>query len=113
MTARAYVQYDFAFMGGVSIHLGMKMPDGRIAIIKPNEDVPGTVNLSPAGIHAPLDPGDSSYHQPTLRITEDLARALLDALAAHYGGTTDVLTLRKDYLDERARVDRMINHLIR
>jgi hypothetical protein len=48
---------------------------------------------------------------PTLRMPEHVARALLDALAAHFGGTSEVQTLRKDYMAERARVDKMIDHL--
>lgn len=49
---------------------------------------------------------------PSLRMDDDMARALLDALAAHYGGTSDVQTLRKDYLAERARVDKLIDRLV-
>lgn len=48
---------------------------------------------------------------PTLRLPEDMARALLDALSRHFGGSTDVQTLRGDYLAERKRVDTFIAHL--
>ncbi len=47
-----------------------------------------------------------------MRIPEDIAKALLEALAEHFGGTGDTRTLRKDYDAERARVDRLVNHLI-
>ena len=49
---------------------------------------------------------------PALVIPQDAARALLDALAQHFGGTGDTRQLRKDYDAERTRVDKMINHLI-
>nr|MDT0660843.1 hypothetical protein [Micromonospora sp. DSM 115978] len=52
-----------------------------------------------------------SQGAPTLRIPEEMARALLDALSAHFGGTSEVMTLRADYRAERDRVDRMINYL--
>lgn len=46
-----------------------------------------------------------------LRITELVAKALLEALAEHFGGTGDTRTLRKDYEAERARVDRLLEKL--
>lgn len=55
---------------------------------------------------------DQSVHTPpTLRMPEDMARSLLDALSRHFGGSTDVQTLRGDYLAERKRVDIFIAHL--
>lgn len=53
----------------------------------------------------PVDPGEDP---PTITIPDEVARALLDALAAHYGGTGDTRQLRRDYDAERARVDRLI-----
>lgn len=53
----------------------------------------------------PVDTG------PTLRLPGELGRVLLDALATHYGGASDLRTLRADYLAERARVDRLIERL--
>lgn len=49
---------------------------------------------------------------PTMRLTDGMARALLDALVQHYGGHSNLLSLRRDYDAERARVDKMIAHLI-
>lgn len=43
-----------------------------------------------------------------LRITEDVAKSLLEALAEYFGGTGDTRQLRKDYEAERARVDKLI-----
>jgi hypothetical protein len=53
----------------------------------------------------PFEPGEDP---PTITIPDEVARALLDALSAHYGGTGDTRALRRDYDAERARVDRLI-----
>lgn len=52
------------------------------------------------------------YTEPSLTMPEPMARALLDGLAAHFGGTGELLTLRRDYEAERKRVDQMIDALI-
>lgn len=46
-----------------------------------------------------------------LRVSYDMARALYEALAKHFGGAPETATLRKDYEAERARVDVFITHL--
>lgn len=47
-----------------------------------------------------------------LRIDEEIARALYEALADYFGGAGhDTRALRKDYDAERARVDKFIAHL--
>lgn len=50
--------------------------------------------------------------KPTIRLPDDIARALLDALAQHYGGTSEAITLRRDYDHERGRVDQFIRYLL-
>jgi hypothetical protein len=75
--------------------------DGTFSIVKPAELVVQR-----------LEPDAAAAHQdPFLRIEDDMARAVLDALAAHYGGTLDARQLRKDYEAERRRVDKMIDRL--
>lgn len=49
---------------------------------------------------------------PTLFLPDSHARALLDALSAYYGGTSDTRSLRRDYDAERARVDKMLAALL-
>ena len=49
---------------------------------------------------------------PTLKLGEDEARALLDALVRHYSGASDVQALRRDYDDERKRVDVLTSALV-
>ncbi|MEV4672721.1 hypothetical protein AB0K34_13785 [Actinomadura sp. NPDC049382] len=45
---------------------------------------------------------------PTLQLGDSEARALLEALARHYGGASDTRTLRADLDYERRRVDELI-----
>lgn len=47
----------------------------------------------------------------TLILPTDMARALLDALAVHFGGTGTARELRADYNHERGRVDKLITTL--
>ena len=49
--------------------------------------------------------------QPTFTLTDGEARALLEALTRHYHGAEDTRALRRDYDDERKRVDRLIGDL--
>lgn len=97
MTDQAFVQFDHMRLG-VSILL-VDDRGGRRAIGQPTDIVFQDIE------------DEAVYREPTLRLPESMARALLDALAAHFGGTGEVQTLRKDYLAERARVDKMIDHL--
>lgn len=46
--------------------------------------------------------------EPTLRLNDEAARALLDELQRHYQGATDLQTVRGDLLHERERVDKML-----
>jgi len=56
-----------------------------------------------------VEPGRADV--PTLSIPLDMARALLDALSAHFGGSGAGRELRGDYLHERGRVDNLIQTL--
>ena len=56
---------------------------------------------------------DEAVTPPALCIPTDAARALYDALAQHFGGTSNSKQLRADYDAERARVDKLINNLIK
>lgn len=99
MTDQAYISPD-RLRRGVAVHLVRHLGDDRAR------------QLVPTGEWVELDPNIANDIAPTLRIDDAMARALLDALAAHFGGTSEVQTLRKDYLAERARVDKMIDALI-
>jgi len=94
MTWRVQVQNDFAAYG-VAITIGDKI-NSTLLVAKPVvlqlEEIP------------PMIMAD-----PTLRIEDGLAKALLDALSRHYAGTSDSRMLREDYLHERGRVDKFID----
>lgn len=46
------------------------------------------------------------------QLEEGAARALLDALSAHFGGSGDVRLARQDLVSERKRVDQLTTALI-
>jgi hypothetical protein len=96
LTARAYVQDHFP--GGIGIYLGRLGDNLRTQMVFTEQ----RSEIISEAVSRP----------PSFTLDEDEARALLDALAQHFGGTAEVQTLRRDYLDERGRVDRLINHLI-
>jgi hypothetical protein len=62
---------------------------------------------------AELDPHGAASENaaPTIRLTDDQGRALLDALLRHYQGWSEQHTLRTDYLAERKRVDDLIANM--
>jgi len=49
--------------------------------------------------------------KPTLTLTDDMARALMEELTRHYHGADDSRALRRDYDAERKRVDDLTGHL--
>lgn len=102
---RALARYNPVTMN-VSIIIGRQVADGTVQYLS---EFGG--NSSFATIE-PRDPGDSTP-PPELHVEESIAKALLEALAAHFGGTEDTRTLRRDYDAERARVDKFINHALR
>lgn len=98
MTARAHVEHDL--IRGVRIHLGETHNDGtgamaRFAEVVMEQSEQGAVMDDP---------------QP-LRLPEEHARALYEALARYFGGAPDMTVLRADYDAERKRVDRLIGFL--
>lgn len=51
----------------------------------------------------------SAQIEPTFHLGHEEARALLDALAEHYQGASDMRLLRQDRDHERGRVDRLLD----
>lgn len=98
---RAYVARDFRRFGGCSIWLVHR----QRGLLRPGVN-DGLVNDS----WEPLD--ETTDRPPSLMLDDEMARVLLDALAAYFGGTGDVQALRRDYDAERKRVDKMIDALI-
>lgn len=101
MTFRAYVATDIVGRG-VAIDLVRHIGEDLVDVAEPltvafRREVPTSADV---------------VTSPMLRLPEEAARALLDALAAHFGGTSEVQTLRKDYIAERARVDKMLEFVM-
>lgn len=101
---RAYVERDFS--GDlIRIHLAVRTGDDRMHVLHHD----GTVHTyEPDHTAATI-----AYERPWLSLTDNMARKLLDELAAFYGGVSETRMLRKDYDAERARVDRFITYLTR
>lgn len=95
MSARVHVRDDFMF-GRVMV--GVRLDGDRF--IQWGEQTVST-----------LDPMVVQPDDAWLPLDEAVARALLDALAAHFGAGTDLASLRRDYNAERSRVDKFIAHL--
>lgn len=98
---RAGVQYD-PYRQKLALALGRRSPDGHELVSA----------ISADGVTAELIGESEAWDRP-LRIPVDAARALYDALAQHFGGTSNSRQLRADYDAERARVDKLINNLIK
>lgn len=99
---KAYVERDL-FSDCVKIHLATRTADGSFHVLHDDGAI-RTYSRDEAATYEPMA-------QPFLRLPTELAYALLDALAAHFGGVSEVRQLRKDYEHERARVDRLIAHI--
>ena len=99
MTARAHVEAHFA-RGDLSIFLGWTTSDSDTMRV-----------VLPADFVVEEQTANTTVSAPSMRIPEDLARALLDALSQHFGGSSDVRSLRNDYDAERRRVDKLIGYL--
>jgi len=87
---RALAQPDLA-VDGVAISLKQRLPDGTSLAIQPTIL---TVAIIDEGVHAPV----------ALRLQDDAARALYEALAAYFGDIPDSIT-------QRARVDVLIERV--
>ncbi|MEU3452145.1 hypothetical protein ABZ671_00680 [Micromonospora sp. NPDC006766] len=95
MTWRVTITPD-AGWDGIAIQIGRRMGEGHTQQLRFEQTAD---EVRPAGTDMP---------QASMKLTDDLAMALLDALADHYGNTTGGRQQRADYEHERARVDRLI-----
>jgi hypothetical protein len=84
--------------GGVAIHLGQKTEHGFLVVKQTQFEL----ELAERGVSSP----------PTFFLDDDMAKELLRALAKHYDSAYDTTHSREDFLHERGRVDKLINHLI-
>jgi hypothetical protein len=100
---RVYVTQSFSWQG-----VGLWLIERRAIDGVPVTTVGQPVSL----VYADLPEAAAAPETPTLNLSDDMARAMLDALSAHYGGHSDTRTLRRDYDDERKRVDRLTDAII-
>lgn len=102
MSAKAYVEADFT-VDGVKIALVLRRTETSTQVwIWP------VTMMAVREIDRTTTPPDDAF----LRLPDDVARALYEGLAAHYGGNlVDARRLREDYVAERARVDVFIRHV--
>lgn len=99
MTYRVRIEPDIR-VDGIALQIGRKAGDLGIEQLlygQPERE-----------LHQPA----VTWPRPSLTLPDDLGRALLDELAAYYGGVAGGRQQRADYEHERARVDRLIGHLI-
>lgn len=100
---RAFIQESFAGSVAVSLVRGEFNYDGHPMIARLTGDghVPRTTWEPVEDITANID--------PTFILGEEEARVLLDALAHHYQGASDMRLLLKDRDHERGRVDKLLD----
>ncbi len=98
---RAWVETDW-LIDGVSIVIATRLEDGRKMVYRPGGDE--IVDGQQATV---------ADHGPSLRLREDQARALFDALAEHFGHAAGGQQQRADFLHERGRVDKLTDAVIR
>lgn len=101
MTAIAHVVQVDPLRRGVDIWLGYETNAG---IEQWLGDGLNTRRFTPYG-------ESTEASRPSFSLREDIARALLESLNRHFQGGEDTRSLRRDYDDERKRVDRLIEKL--
>ena len=99
MTWRVRILPDAA-MDGIAVQVARPLPGSGVVEVLTWQQSSVTVEpaVHPAG-------------EASLKVDDGLGRALLDALAAHYGGTTGGRQQRADFEHERGRVDRLLDTL--
>jgi hypothetical protein len=88
---------DNMVIDGISVHMGFRISQQEVRVIHFDEQ--GRT------VWETIDPMLSV--EPSMLLSNDFGRALLDALLRHYQGASDMHTLRSDYLHERGRVDKL------
>lgn len=100
--AQVHVHQSFQMLHGIGLWLVERRQYDGIPV--------STVGQPAELVYADLP--EHTAPSPTLLLSDDMGRALLDALSAHYGGHSDVRSLRKDYDAERKRVDKLTDAVI-
>lgn len=106
MTMRSRVESnDAGFTRRLDVRAVIADPDRRSVYLWPKNSPMEWHDPDPTGATEPEYPEGMT---PYLQMSEDAARALYEALAERFGGTShDTRALRRDYDAERARVDKL------
>ncbi len=81
---------------GVDIYITEKAPGGRVWLTAKGDRMTWQA-VTPAT--------SVTVSCPTLTLTDDAAKELLNELLRHYAGSEDLRTVRSDLMHERRRVD--------
>jgi hypothetical protein len=100
---RAFIQERFAGSVAVSLVRGEFNYDGHPMVARLVGD-----GFTPRTTWETVEDPHSAI-EPTLILGEEEARVLLDALAHHYEGSSDMRLLQKDRDHERGRVDKLLD----
>lgn len=93
-----HIQEDFIPMG-VRIYVTSKIGSAR-SFLQPDGTTWITVEMSEYALRDEI--------KPTVTLPMGIAEEVLQALTRHYHGADDARMLRKDYNDERERVDTVL-----
>lgn len=104
MAVRARIEPDLAY-DGVALHIVRRFNRDQVE--------QATLGVGPEGGWLEWAAHDRlAMTTPVLRLDEETARVLCDALVRHFHGTLAEQQLRADYEHERGRVDRMLGALL-
>lgn len=108
---RAQVRDNFAFGSDL---VAIRFSSGDSEIRLPRQVAKVVIREYEGAVleYEPCEPDLAMGGRPTLCLAEPEARALLEALAAHFGGTGPAKAARDDFLHERGRVDKLTDALI-
>lgn len=103
---RAHVS-DVGLMRSLQILIGQRTSTGFLYLTGITGDLGFGFGTDTEHVESAQAPPDRAH----LRIPEDAARALYDALAQHFAGEAGGRQTRTDLMHERGRVDRLIETL--
>src|SRR5690348_4972406 len=101
MTAIAHVAHRDYMRRTLDVFVGRRIDGG---VMMRNADGSSTISYDHEPVREPAE--------PSFRVDEDEARALLQELIRFFDGGEDTRTLRRDYDAERSRVDKLTDALI-
>ena len=105
MALRAYVADDWV---GMAVNISIvRSGDGERMILRLGPGGDGRMNAQWERVEDP-----TLVQEPTMRLAEEDARVLLDALHEHFKGPADARHLRDDLDFERKRSEKMLDSIL-